>query len=175
MNLKKDNNMENPVAEEIYSSAETQIPDETYLPNENKFKKFFLNLGQKIYDAPLWQKVLLVAACCTLDYFTCFLLLIGTAIFMYSGNKGLAIALALCNILFPDNLPVIDEAFTVLAVLIPVIIEYNRTGSIKLAVDSARKSKKDFKKNKKDTKNAFNSLIKEKSENNSADEEKNLL
>ncbi|MGN1411433.1 MAG: hypothetical protein ACI4WH_02840 [Oscillospiraceae bacterium] len=64
---------------------------------------------------------------------------------MKAGSKGIALALAYCNLVIPDMLPLVDEIFTVIVVVIPVYKEYKATGSIFKSVKAGVQSHQKYK------------------------------
>lgn len=118
--------------------SENQVVD---APKKTALQKF----GEKVDAIPLWGKVLIVVLCCALDSVTCVLLLVGSIVFMKAGNKGLALVLALCNIVCPDSLPFVDEIFTIIVTVIPLYKEFKATGNVLEAVKASFTSRQEYK------------------------------
>lgn len=90
----------------------------------------------------LGVSIIIIAALALLDTVGCVVLLVGSIIFIAKGHKGLAVALAITNIIIPDALPFVDEIFQVIVVAIPICKGYANGDSAeqitKNVIDSQR-------------------------------------
>ena len=87
----------------------------------------------------------IIVLLCALDTVGCIVSIIGAYIFMKKGHQGLALALALINFVSPDALPVVDEIFGVVTIVIPYFKNRSEgksvTESVKASVDSSKQYK----------------------------------
>lgn len=99
--------------------------------------------GNKQVEPYTFSKAILIIVALTLfDTVGCVVLVIGAYIFTKKGHAGLGLALAVANIIAPDALPVVDEIFGIVVVVVPYMKsreQGNSIGqSIQSSVDSAR-------------------------------------
>lgn len=102
------------------------------------------NQNKQVEPYSFLKAALIVVALSIFDTFGCVVLLIGGFIFSKKGHTGLAIALAAANFIVPDALPVIDELFTVVAVVIPIYQNYKAGKSLGESVSSGINSYNEY-------------------------------
>lgn len=80
--------------------------------------------GVKPYSVFTAAVILLVLG--VLDTVGCVVLTIAAFVFMKKGHKGLSMLLALTNFVIPDALPLVDEIGGVVAVVLPMYMNWKK-------------------------------------------------
>lgn len=78
------------------------------------------------------------------DTVGCIVLLVGSYVFMKKGHQGLAIALAVTNIIIPDALPCVDEIFQIIVVVVPIYRGYKNGDSVGQIAKDVVKSQREY-------------------------------
>lgn len=78
------------------------------------------------------------------DTVGCIVLLAGSYVFMKKGHQGLAIALAVTNIIIPDALPCVDEIFQIIVVVVPIYRGYKNGDSVGQIAKDVVKSQREY-------------------------------
>lgn len=78
------------------------------------------------------------------DTVGCIVLLVGSYVFMKKGHQGLAIALAVTNIIIPDALPCVDEIFQIIVVVVPIYRGYKNDDSVGQIAKDVVKSQREY-------------------------------
>ncbi len=77
------------------------------------------NPNNKVEPYSFGTTVGIIIVLSLLDTVGCIVSIVGAYIFKKKGHQGLAVALAVINIISPDALPVVDEIFGIIAIIIP--------------------------------------------------------
>lgn len=100
------------------------------------------NQNNQVQPYSLGKAICIIAVLALFDTVGCVVLVIGAYIFTKKGHAGLGLALAVANIIAPDALPVVDEIFGIVAVVVPYMKSREQGKSIgqsiQSSVDSAR-------------------------------------
>lgn len=107
------------------------------------------NQVNQVEPYTIGKALIIVVLLAALDTFGCVVLLIGGYIFSKKGHTGLAIALAVANFIVPDMLPVVDEIFTVIAVVVPIYQSYKSGEDLKTSVTKGVESYQQYNSDKK--------------------------
>lgn len=103
------------------------------------------NQNNQVEPYSLGMAIGIIAVLALFDTVGCVVLVIGAYIFTKKGHQGLGVALAITNVIIPDALPLVDEIFGIIVVVIPYMKsreEGKSVGeSIQASVDSARQYK----------------------------------
>lgn len=88
------------------------------------------------------KAILIIAVLALFDTVGCIVLIVGAYIFTKKGHAGLGMALAVTNIIIPDALPLVDEIFGIIVVVVPYMKSREQgkgvIESVKASVDSAQ-------------------------------------
>ena len=79
-----------------------------------------------------------------LDTVGCVVLIIAAFVFIKKGHRGLGFLLAGVNIVIPDALPLVDEIAGLVAVILPLYIEWKKHGNIADGVVGAIESQQEY-------------------------------
>ena len=79
-----------------------------------------------------------------IDTVGCVVLIIAAFVFVSKGHRGLGMLLAVTNFVFPDALPLVDEAASIAAVILPLYMEWKKSGNIGETVTKTIESKQEY-------------------------------
>lgn len=126
---------------------------------------------QQVKPYPFFTAAAIVVALALFDTVGCVVLLIGAYIFMKKGHTGLAVALSVVNIISPDAIPLVDECFQVIVVLLPIYKSYQESQNALTAIQDGVSSYAEYENRKQENPNIVNQYSTENAvwEENDAD------
>ena len=96
------------------------------------------NQNNQVEPYTIGKAIVIIAALTLLDTVGCIVLVIGAYIFTKKGHAGLGLALAVANIIAPDALPVVDEIFGIVAVVVPYMKSREQGKSIGQSIQKSQ-------------------------------------
>ncbi len=88
--------------------------------------------------------LIIITVLALFDTVGCIVLLVGSYVFIKKGHQGLAIALAVTNIIIPDALPCVDEIFQIIVVVVPIYRGYKNDDSVGQIAKDVVKSQREY-------------------------------